>query len=365
MKICTVGSATQDIFILYEGAQTLHLQLQDEMHSFIIFEQGTKIDVPKLHYATGGGATNTAVGFVRLGLEVEAFFKIGKDDPAGVHVLKEMREAGVNIGHIASDYTTHTAMSFIIPSKERDHIVFAYRGANKHMLVEEFPLDLLTACDYLYINPLSEKSRDLLPHLARAAKQLNRSVAVNPGLGQLAHQPEEFIKALEYVDILILNAYEARYLMRALFKKEPRSFLKKRPIRGEKPQLLEHFMSSNGTHYTLSDFFNEALKTGPSIIAVTNGIEGVYIATQEKLYFQPSIKTDVVSGLGAGDAFSSAFVGSLALGKDLEAALLHGVINASSVIHFPDAKQGLLTIEELEARAQTIGRHDILILDRH
>ena len=39
----------------------------------------------------------------------------------------------------------------------------------------------------------------------------------------------------------------------------------------------------------------------------------------------------------------------------LEEAIIYGLINASSVIHFADAKEGILTDEELERRSHVIG----------
>ncbi len=355
MKIGTVGSATQDIFILYEGAQTMHLHSQKETQTFLIFEQGTKIDIPSLYYATGGGATNTAVGFKQLGLDVEAFFKIGKDDEAGAAVLSNMKQEDIGIDHIAIDDKVPTALSFIIPSIERDHIVLCHRSANKLLRQEDFPLDILKTFDYLHINPLSGRSRALLPYLASHARALNIPVATNPGRNQLMDAPEELIAALEHIDILIMNACEASYLMKSFLKNETVQPLPQPPIKGDAPRLLEHFISLNNTTFTLYDYFKEIFKKGPSIAVVTNGAEGVYVATPTMLYFYPSIQADIISCLGAGDAFTSGFIGSLALGKDLETAMHLGVINAWGVIQQLDAKQGLLTLDQLEAEAYRMG----------
>lgn len=74
-RVLSIGGATQDIFLLYEGADTMHLHLQTRERSYMLFEQGTKVDIPSLHYATGGGATNAGVSFKRLGLDVELFLR--------------------------------------------------------------------------------------------------------------------------------------------------------------------------------------------------------------------------------------------------------------------------------------------------
>ncbi len=360
MKIGTIGSATQDIFILYEGAEFLHLHLLQEDHTYLLLEQGTKIDVPNIHYATGGGATNTGVGFKRLGLEVEAIFKTGRDH-AALEILVDMKKEGVGTTYVTVDEQTSTATSFIIPSRERNHVVFAFRGANKHLKIEEFPLNHLQEFSYLYINPLSENSRLLLQFLAPRAQELGITVVINPGMGQIAHEPEEFIAALRHVDVLILNAFEARHLMKALLKNTSITVEKRKAQSATIPTLLENFLLADTGILTLYDFFREILNIGPSIVAVTNGAEGVYIGTNEKVFFHPSIPAQVVSGLGAGDAFSSGFAGSLALGKGIESAIRYGMINAWSVIQHPDAKQGLLFMRELEAKTQSLESGDLAI----
>ena len=96
-------------------------------------------------------------------------------------------------------------------------------------------------------------------------------------------------------------------------------------------------------------------RRGPSLLVVTNGIEGVYVATKDMLYFHPSLHVEPVSSLGAGDAFSSGFIGSLAHKKSLEEAIVCGVINASAVIQSLDAQEGLLSLADMEKRFQKQG----------
>ena len=121
------------------------------------------------------------------------------------------------------------------------------------------------------------------------------------------------------------------------------------------PILLQAIIGHDNTHFALKQFFKEILSRGPEIIVVTNGSEGVYAATKEAIYFHPSLKEKVVSTLGAGDAFGSCFVASLAQNKSIPEALVRGTINATSVIKFLDAKTGLLTQDALEKQAKTIG----------
>ncbi len=96
------------------------------------------------------------------------------------------------------------------------------------------------------------------------------------------------------------------------------------------------------------------LKLGPRIVVVTNGGEGVYVATPDKLYFHPSVSTKIVNTLGAGDAFGSCFVGMIYAGVSIGDAMRRGVLNSASVIAYPDAKTGLLNSEQLQQGQKTL-----------
>src|SRR5439155_20813798 len=106
--------------------------------------------------------------------------------------------------------------------------------------------------------------------------------------------------------------------------------------------------------FTLEQYFQEILKRGPTIAVVTNGADGVYATDGNKIYFHPSLKVNVVSTVGAGDAFGSTFVGQLAQGKPLQDALRAGIINSASVLQYLDTQTGLLKADELEKRLQKL-----------
>ncbi|GAI85852.1 unnamed protein product, partial [marine sediment metagenome] len=99
----------------------------------------------------------------------------------------------------------------------------------------------------------------------------------------------------------------------------------------------------------------EILKQGTKIVAVTNGADGVYVAHKNNIYYHPSIKPkNLVSTLGAGDAFGSCFVAQLAQDKSIEDAIRSGILNSSSVLEHLDAKTGLLSKRESEEKLKQI-----------
>lgn len=352
-KIITIGSATQDVFILYEEVETLRLQSKKGSRSFLLLEAGVKTDVQKLHYSTGGGGTNSATALKRLGIHALPCFKIGAGK-VGEFVTEKLKAEGLDLSLVIISPKADTAISFIIPTFEKNYTALTYRGANTQLTLEDVPFAQLHNSEFLYITAVTGATAQLLPKIVSQAKQYTKKIAANPGTHQIESHSDELYQALKYIDILILNAHESKLLLQTILKRKK---IKPSPRKSnaDAPSLLQYFMDYGQDTFTLYDYFLELLQDGPSLVVVTNGAEGVYVATSETVYFQPSIPTTPITAVGAGDAFGSTFVGTLALGVALEECILYGVINASSVISRIDAKTGLLTLPELEARAKKIG----------
>ena len=118
--------------------------------------------------------------------------------------------------------------------------------------------------------------------------------------------------------------------------------LEKSPVNTDNASFL------NST-FRLKDFFKITLNLGPKIIVVTDGANGVYAATKEKIYHCESLKIkNVVNTLGAGDAFSSTFCANIYKSKSIEEAMKYALINSSYVIQHSDAKTGLQDLKTLE-----------------
>ncbi len=175
-KIITIGGATQDIFIHHEAVDFAHLT-------------SCKIEVSGLHRATGGGATNSAVSFKRIGFDVTTFFKVG-NDYAGNAVITDLKHAGINLDYSIQTSSAPTATSFII-RHTNECIVFVYRGANMTIAEDEIPYQAFEKKDCAYITSLSGLSSSLLPKICNTLRTKNITIAVNPGAANsnLEQQP--------------------------------------------------------------------------------------------------------------------------------------------------------------------------------
>lgn len=350
-KVLTIGGATYDIYIEYACPDVREFQTSTGKRSFLVLEEGLKIDVDAVSYHSGGGATNSAVSFSQLGISAVSAFKLGRDLQAQF-ILDELRRYGVSDVYPRYSDTAHTSTAVIIPCPSGNRSVLVYRGATEQLSADDVPASLYADVDQIYITSLSKDAAHLLPELVA---QATVPVAVNPGTSQLSEGVEFLIKALADIDILILNALEASVLMHALVGKgiacDDGQGVDDKHDGG--PELLVHALVYEDVCFSLKNFFDTLLAGGPRIVVVTNGEDGVYVATKQKRFYCPSLSVDVVNTVGAGDAFGSCFVAQLLYGQSLEDAARAGVINSASVIQHTGAKNGLLTREELMQRLKT------------
>lgn len=357
MKVLTIGGATQDVFIQYDAKWA---QLEEK--KYVILQEGKKIDVQKISYATGGGATNSAVSFARLGFDTESIFKVG-DDKEGTAILDELTREHVDITYCVQTKKHQTGISFIIPSPSGERTVLVYRGANIYLENNEIPVDAIAHNDWLYVTSLSQQASHVLPFITNQAKKYNKKIACNPGTSQLTANIKTLEESLQHIDILIVNSFEAHLLMNALFQNpiEDKSNIKK--DNPNLPSLLRKPLSETQVCFSLHQYFHEMFARGPQICVVTNGSDGVYVAQHKKIYYHPSLKFDVVSTLGAGDSFGSTFVAHIAQDYSIKESIRAGIVNAASVLKQQDAKTGLLTKNALQKELNSLDPKEVQVFD--
>lgn len=357
--IVTVGGATQDIFIDYENAQTMHLHSQQNTQSYLLLEEGAKIEVSNIGYAVGGGATNTGVSFRRQGFNVTPCYKPGDDEHAAF-IAQRLSLEKLNLSHITPTTKMTTGRAFVIPCLSGDRTIMAYRGANALLDKQDIPQNIFTAADMFYITSLSGQSAQLLPWITEHAQKSSIPVAINPGVSQLKSDACCIEQSLKNIDIFIINSSEARTFMGTLAQKDSALQSKLGDLSScntqkTQPQLLSTPTLHKNIWFSVRMFMQEVLSRGPKIVIVTNGKEGVYVGHEKTLYFHPSLTVPVVNTIGAGDAFGSCFAGTWLITQSIETAIVRGIVNSASVIHYVDAQAGLLSRSDLEQQANTIG----------
>ena len=355
-SVLTIGGATKDIYVRYHGADCMKIMRQDGDLNYMLFESGGKIEVEDVLYFSGGGSTNSAVSFRRLGFSATCCCVVG-DDEAGNLVIDDLESEGVGVAYVGKDHEHSTAVSFVVNSLHGERVIFAHRAASRFLKESNIPFDEMKNVDLVYITSLSREASLLLPRIVEKAKEQKKPVAINPGVSQLSGGALTLRDSLKNIDILILNSSEARTFMVALVEKDEvykNAFQQSEcglPNAGKSDATLIHQpLPYENYHFSMRKFFLEIFKMGPQVVAVTDGANGVYVATKDSILFHPAIDSEVVDTLGAGDAFGSCFSGSITMGYSIEEALCYGMINSSSVVGKYGAKPGLLTRKELNNR---------------
>ena len=116
--VVCVGSATQDVFIKSDLSKIIRVSDALSEKEFLSYDYGSKVNIDHIEFLTGGGSTNTAVSFARMGLSVGVVTKVGASDDAGRTVLAELEGEGISTRWVAHSKSQATGYSVILVSYE-------------------------------------------------------------------------------------------------------------------------------------------------------------------------------------------------------------------------------------------------------
>ncbi|MDF2365812.1 carbohydrate kinase family protein [Sneathiella sp.] len=342
LNALTVGSATIDVIASVDDQDIERMTMHNATSSFLLLEEGRKIDVSSIKSSVGGGGTNSAVALARLGCQTTSLLRVGKD-LEGEKIRDILTSEKINTDLMIEDGALPTGQAIMVMSHVRNPTIFTNRGANIAFCEDEIGPELFQNHDLVYIASLSGNSAACLTKIARLAKEAGAFVATNPGIRQITYWSGDIIEALSHVDLLSINAVEAEQLALTLLPKG-QPMADKKPT-GKEPILLEKGLGGR----TFESFVREVCRIGPRIVLVTNGAEGAYAGTPNGIRFHPAGKSEVSNTAGAGDAFATTFSAYAAIDADLDLCLKAATANALSVIAAPDTQSGLLRKAEIDA----------------
>ncbi len=288
--VVTFGSAVVDVFVDTDVS---------ERGKFIAYPVGSKMLLKNLKFDIGGGGTNSAVAFSRLGLKTGYIGKIGDDSDGGT-ILEELKKEKVKfLGKVEKgEISGH---SIILDSKQNNRTILTYKGVNDDVSFKEIKR---FKTRWLYYSSLLGKSFDTQKKLA--VKEARKGV-------KLAFNPSEYLikrksikSLLKLAHVLVLNKEESKLLTK-------------------KKDLLKGL-------YDL----------GPEVVVITDKDKRVSCYDGRRKYFLKPNKIKVVERTGAGDAFASGFVAGLIKGRGINYSLKLGLKEAESVIRYFGAKNKLL-----------------------
>lgn len=314
--IISIGSNTMDVFVKTDlKTKSFRDSSKAPPEKFIAYPLGSKILISHIDFQVGGGGTNTAVAFSKLGLKTGYLGKIGHDEN-GVKVYRSLKKNNVRfIGALGSS----TGFSVVLDSIASDRTILTSKGCNNDLKWSEVSKKHLKT-RWFYISAMMGDSLETIKKLCREFSKEDVGIAFNPS-SYLAKQGFRKLKQiLSVTDILILNREEAGLLC------------------------ANNDMSIQGTLIELYEHIR-------GIVVITDGSKGVWAYDGSFVYHaKPRHNIRVVETTGAGDAFGTGFVTGSLWKKPIEECIKLGLIQAESVIQEYGAKNGLLSEKQMRSK---------------
>ncbi len=312
--IITVGSNTLDVFVETKAEfvdVTIHVKgKRTKKERCMAYPLGAKILIKELDFEIGGGGTNTAVSFSRLGLKTAYLGKIGHDN-SGIQVYNLLHKE--NIEFLGS-FGQRTGFSVVLDSQAEDRTILTFKGCNDEFDLKEINKKLLNT-KWFYFSSMMNSSLDSLDKLAHFANKKKIKVAFNPSKYLIEKGKKQIHDILLNTNVLILNKEEA--------------------------QTLSGKTSTNDILVYLKRYAKD-------YVIVTDGRAGCSCYDGKMVYSAvPKKNLHVVETTGAGDAFASAFTAALIQKKDIKTAIKMAMLQSESVIQYKGAKNILLTKKQM------------------
>ena len=202
--VITVGSATVDAFVntgsqLFRKTKTKNVSVPF----------GSKILIEDLKFDIGGGGTNTAVAFSRLGLKTGYIGSVGCGNNSQ-RVMKLLKKEKIDISLLQCG-KGRTGFSVILDAKQHDRTILNFRGNNNDLDYNKIKKPIKTK--WFYFSAMLGKSFETQKKLANYAKKNNIKIAYNPSSYLSKKGAKHISYILKRTDLLVLNKEEAEYLV--------------------------------------------------------------------------------------------------------------------------------------------------------
>ncbi|MGV8168812.1 MAG: carbohydrate kinase family protein [Candidatus Nanoarchaeia archaeon] len=274
--------------------------------ALLAYPLGAKILVQELHFEIGGGGTNTAVSFARLGLKTGYLGKIGRDNN-GLQVYNLLHREKISF---LGTFGEKTGYSVVLDSQADDRTILTFKGCNDEFDFRKSDKKNLKT-KWFYLCSMTNSSFKSLIDCAVFAGKNKIKVAFNPSRYIVLKGAKSLMPIFKNTNVLVLNREEAEILSG---KKE-----------------LEESL------FQLKEWIKD-------YVVVTDGGNGCWCFDGQKIIRARPLKNiKIKETTGAGDAFASAFVAGLMKGKDAVSSVKMGMLQSESVIRYIGAKNILLS----------------------
>lgn len=319
--VLSFGSATLDVFLKSSDIKVIKSK-EVFTGEALALPYGVKSEVSDLLICSGGGGTNTAVGFSRLGLKTAVVARCGWDF-AGKLVRAEIKKEKVSDEFLVQLEGEKTDYSTILIGPDGNRTILVWRGGTR---LEKSVIDFKKLNSFWFYIASLEGNLELLNDLVNFAKENHIKVALNPGKREI-EEKEKLLSIAKNATVFIINKEEAARLTSLSLTQE-------------------------------KVFQQMCLLLPKTMVVVTDGVNGVSVCLPRTMMVRgvpkkgrlvmDGFKVKMVDQTGAGDGFGSGFISGLIKGWDLEKSLKLGVSNGASVVTKVGAKEGLIKEDEVD-----------------
>ena len=303
--------AHYDFIVLGSNTVDIKVDIPEKLSQI---EIGEKIKVNEnFKLSNGGGGINVSIALTKLNANVGYLGKISTE----FRDLLDKTLSKNKIGLIESKETKRgVAKSILLQTKDKDRVIFTYRGQNDYLELEDFDYKKLNSNNF-YLTALNGKSMVTQIKLIKLMKKKNKNsmFCYNPSAYLIKDEGRHLDKLIKLIDVLVFNFDEAKELT------------------GDRD---------------MSSCLRSVYSLGPKLIVITDGANGSYAYDGEKeVYQRPKPPKRIVDTTGAGDCFAATFFYFITKKYGVKASLQYASWNASALITKNGTSNGLLTFSEL------------------
>lgn len=305
-RIVILGSTTIDLIF---KSKLLDKRKRGDRLSLAL---GGKYLADEFHQLFGGGGANAAVSLTKQGFKPILISQVSKDDVFADLVIDNLKKHKVNTTFVTKTASA-TQISAILVTAAGERTIVNYRSDADLIKLSPKIKGALRKGDWFVIFSMARLPKQEKLKFLKIAKKAGLKIF-------LSLHGEEYFKGLNYlkdyfkmVDIVQMNAHECADI-----------------FGGNAPDF--NFYKTN---------FAKKLKL--PLLVVSYDIHGSFAYTQDKIYYQDIVKEKRrVDTTGAGDAFSSGFLGKYIKTGNIQKSLYFGNCNATSIIEHLGAQNVFL-----------------------
>ena len=275
-----------DSFLVENNIEKGIMTLVDKEKQKLLIE---KIKNTKPFIQSGGSVSNSIFVLSQLGGSGYSSFLVSDDDFGNIYI-NDLKNNGVKTG--GKKYTVAAGMTgscLVLTTPDAERTMNTCLSISTKYSIKNINFDDLNNSKYLYIEGYlvtSELSMQAIYDCMSYCKKNNIKIALTfSDLSMVKFFKDKLESILKYkIDLLFCNEEEAKAF-------------------SEKPSLNES-----------SNFLLQFSK----LVVITRGDKGSFIVSSKEKINIDSVKTDAIDTVGAGDAFSGAFLFGINNGMGLE-----------------------------------------------